>query len=510
VAKKVGKSGKEKVLTRRVSKKNAIAGSLIESASLLAAALIPDELNAKVIKKSADEKPDAVASGSGGKGGVESARVDAVVEAALSAGVGTPADDPQGDAARVVPADIEVVLQAESIDPQAFGSDGFEPSIDDVSLVALERSSSRDEPPIGIEGRGVSDATESYTFAQAATALPGGGLPDVVQQPLLRAQIEAPVIDSSAGAGVASVTAAGAEVASPGGTAAAAGAEAAVVTGAGVAASGATISTAALVAGAAVGVAAVAGGGGGGGGVDALTVAAHNLIAGGVVAGPVAAGNQLTVNLYRADGTTLLGTQKLSDSGTFSIDVGAYSGVVFAKLVDGDAGADYIDEATGQARDLSGNLMAVGVAAGGVTTVNINPLTTIAAIKAGAVFDGGSVGITSALVIQTNAAVAGAFGLTDLVGGSVVTTVDITGAANAAYTPGAMSAAENYGAVLAALSGMDSANGGNMQATINSLVAGITINGSTATIGFDVTSAIVAGAAAASVNGAGSGASSLT
>ena len=258
-------------------------------------------------------------------------------------------------------------------------------------------------------------------------------------------------------------------------------------------------------------VLAAAGGGGGGGGGSALAAAVHNLVGGGVVAGPVVAGNGLTVNLFQADGVTLLGTQKLSDTGTFSIDVGSYTGAVIGKLVDAGAGNDFIDEATGQARDMNANLMAIGVAGSGTTTVNMNALTTIAALKAGAIFAGASAGlITSAVIAQTNAAVASAFGLTDLIGSSVVTTVDTTGSANAAFTPAALTAAAKYGAALAALSGVDAANGGDMQATIDALVAGITVAGSTATLSNATVDAVVLGATTASANTGGTGATSLT
>ena len=250
------------------------------------------------------------------------------------------------------------------------------------------------------------------------------------------------------------------------------------------------------------------GGGGGGGGASSIANAAHNFVDGAVILGPVIAGNGLSVNLYAANGTTLLGTGVVSAAGTFSIDVGSYTGAVIAKLTNANAGNDYMDEATGAARDLTAHLMAVGVATTGTVSLNINGLTTVAATKAGAVFEGAGT-VTVDTVTHNNEAVANAFGLTDLTATTVVTTIDSTGAANSAYDPTVLSAGEKYGAALAALSGMDSANGGNMQTTINQLVSGLTISGSTGTLNTATLDAIVVGARAATDMANGTGANSV-
>ncbi len=233
---------------------------------------------------------------------------------------------------------------------------------------------------------------------------------------------------------------------------------------------------------------------------------ASNIVSGSIVGGPVVTGNGLTVNLYRADGTSLLGTGTLDPvTGQFSIDVGSYTGVVIAKVADAGVGADYIDEATGQAVDLAANLMAVGVAAGGTVTLNINPLTTVAALKAGANFAGASTGTpTTDAVNQTNTAVAQAFGLSDLTGTTVVTTVSDSGSANGAYDPtNGLTNAEKYGAVLAALSGMDSNLGGS-QNTIDTLAANLTVAGSSGTLSPTALDAMMSGSATADGNTTGS------
>ena len=224
------------------------------------------------------------------------------------------------------------------------------------------------------------------------------------------------------------------------------------------------------------------------------------------------ANNDLLLKLYQADGTTLIGEAVVSLNGISTIDVGSYVGVILAKLSDTGTSPDYMDEATGQLLDLTGDLMAIGVANGGTIYLNLNVLTTLAAMKAGAVFAGASTAaITPDVVTQTNAAVASAFGLTDLMGrDAVVTTVDTTGSANADFTPQSLSAAEKYGAVLAALSGADTANAGNVQATINILMAGITVSGSTAAWSTPALDMIVAGAQAAAATASGTGAFNLT
>ncbi|MEN9898918.1 MAG: hypothetical protein RLZZ66_2567 [Pseudomonadota bacterium] len=213
--------------------------------------------------------------------------------------------------------------------------------------------------------------------------------------------------------------------------------------------------------------------------VEATPVSQSNTVSGRVQGGPVIAGNDLSVDLYQGDGITLIGTSLVSAAGTFSIEIGSYIGAFIAKVRNGGAAADYIDETTGLATNLTANLMAVGVVNTSPVTLNINALTTAAAIKAGANYSGASTTVvTETMANQSNEAVASAFGLTDLLGTSIILTIDITGQANVLFTSSDHSNAEHYGAVLSGLSGMDFANNGNTQATINSLVEGLTIVGS--------------------------------
>jgi len=227
-----------------------------------------------------------------------------------------------------------------------------------------------------------------------------------------------------------------------------------------------------------------AGNNGGAGATAAISIdtTLHNIVDGLVTAGPVIPGNGLTVYIYKAGGTTLLGSGRLNSAGQFHIDVGSYTGAVIAKVLDTNAGADYVDEATGLGKDLNATLMAVAVVTGGVVTLNINPVTTIAAIKAGMTSDG-SGSVSAASVTEANTAVGAAFGLGNITTIAPVLTVSANGQANPDYNPNdGLSAAEKYGAVLAVLSGNDRVNVGNTQATLNQYAAAVTGTGTDATL----------------------------
>ena len=212
-----------------------------------------------------------------------------------------------------------------------------------------------------------------------------------------------------------------------------------------------------LLTGGAVGLAAAGSGGGG--------AVAINVVTGVITAGPVVPGHGLSVVIYKADGTLINGTQAASTAtvdatGHFTLNVGTYTGVVIAKVVDSGTQTDYKDEATTQDKDLTATLMAVGILTSTGTTLklNINPLTAVAAQKAGLNADGtGSVASATAAT-DANSAVAMAFGLSDITATEPDTTNDTNSTNNA------------LGRVLAVLSGMDQANAGDMQTTINQLV----------------------------------------
>ena len=223
---------------------------------------------------------------------------------------------------------------------------------------------------------------------------------------------------------------------------------------------------------AAAGVAAIGGGAGaaigmGGGSSHATTtttttiIPQNNIVAGSVVAGPVLTSTD-TISLYQGDGITLIKTGVVNLDGTFSIDVGSYTGVVIAKLNTVGAGLTYMDETSGHSTTLTAQLMAVGVASTGTLTMNVNALTTVAANKAGAVFDAHtSSSVTTTSATHSNTEVASAFGLIDLIGSIIVASIDADGNLNLQ--------ANQYGQILAALSGVDSL--GSQQATIDALTS---------------------------------------
>ncbi|WP_272647879.1 cadherin repeat domain-containing protein, partial [Paucibacter sp. XJ19-41] len=205
--------------------------------------------------------------------------------------------------------------------------------------------------------------------------------------------------------------------------------------------------------------------------------AVANFVKGTIVGGPVIAGNGLTVAVFAADGVSKLGEAKVNPDGSFSIAVGSYIGVVIARVVDSDTGADYLDEASGVGKDLNAELFSIEVVRTPNTTVtvNLNVLTTLAYHKA--VEQAGSAALTTAVVDGVNKSVATLFGLEALHGTTVQTTNG--GAFNAVD---GLSQGETYGLILAAFSGADVANGGNSQQTVNEVLAGLTLSGGTATL----------------------------
>ena len=191
-----------------------------------------------------------------------------------------------------------------------------------------------------------------------------------------------------------------------------------------------------------------------GGGASASASAVANTITGGIVLGPVIASNGLTVNAFKADGTTAIDSSAVNANGSFTISLGSYTGVVILKVVDADADADYVDEATGAQVDLNTTLLAVVDASGGLITVAITPLTTLAAQQAGLTTSGdipSGTTLDASIVNTANTGVATAFGLTDIINDIPQPVIGLDGSANSS---------DAYGKVLAALSGMDKSTGG--------------------------------------------------
>jgi hypothetical protein len=99
----------------------------------------------------------------------------------------------------------------------------------------------------------------------------------------------------------------------------------------------------------AVTVGALAAGSGGSSEQTPSTITPVTLVSGQVMAGPVVSGHNLSVQIFAADGKTLLASATV-DAGTsrFAADVGDYRGAIIAVLLDAGPGNDYRDEATGQ------------------------------------------------------------------------------------------------------------------------------------------------------------------
>ena len=211
------------------------------------------------------------------------------------------------------------------------------------------------------------------------------------------------------------------------------------------------------------------GGGGGGGGSTVQTV-----ITGDIIGGPVVSSHGLTARVYGSNGQ-LLGTATVNANGSYSFSIdGGYSGPVLVQVRDTNTAADYMDEGTGEAKDLVVDLRAVSTVSGdGTYTVNVNMLTELAVRELG--LTGGDRGgsstnisqITAGQISTANSNVATAFGLegTNLTTANVVTTINANGTANAG--------ANAYGQILAAISGMEVTEGASTGSVLNTLSTGL-------------------------------------
>jgi hypothetical protein len=227
-----------------------------------------------------------------------------------------------------------------------------------------------------------------------------------------------------------------------------------------------------------------------------VTVAPAIDVSGQIVAGPVQSGNGLSVDIYLANGTLLVSGVRVSADGSFTatnLPIGA-GDVIFARVVDSTTGADYLDEATGVAKDLNAVLLAAKAVEGTSVTMNINPLTTIAAIKAGLAADGSGTIASAAAATNANTATAQAFGLSGI--DIMTTSVVVTNLGGYTSVDG-LTSGEKIGAVLAALSGLDSLNAGNSQTTITSFSQSVNVDGSSGQLTSQGQVSLMRGAAAA-------------
>ena len=211
----------------------------------------------------------------------------------------------------------------------------------------------------------------------------------------------------------------------------------------------------------AVGVAALAGGGA----AAAASVAAGYTLTVTAVAGPFNAPDK--VNVYDKDGNFLAQGNLNPANGQYVITItNGYKGVIFVKVVDDNTtGTNYTDEATGEARSLGTDLRAMAIADGSSNvSVTVSPLTELAVRAAGVTGN-----VITAANLAVNQQIAKLFGVTDITGPAV-------NVLDASYNEGnGISAAEQYGKALAALSGADAITG-SVDATLTRLQAAIVSN----------------------------------
>ena len=226
-----------------------------------------------------------------------------------------------------------------------------------------------------------------------------------------------------------------------------------------------------------LGIGGAAAGGGGGGGGGSVVAAVAQSVSGGLVMGPVIDGHGLSYAVYKAEDINADGSIKanavalasgpLSAGGTFQVTDIDYVGAAVVRVTDNDSPEvtlDYMDEATGQAKDLTvDELNALTVLDGSANqVVNINVFTQAAY----ELLLDSQRELTDQNIQSANKQVTDAIGLTeDIVTGTTpVAVIDTNGDAN--------TEANTYGKLLAAASGVDES--GDTATTISQLKASIT------------------------------------
>jgi RTX calcium-binding nonapeptide repeat (4 copies) len=223
------------------------------------------------------------------------------------------------------------------------------------------------------------------------------------------------------------------------------------------------------------------------------------VLRGSVVAGPVTQG--LEVEIFKLDNGVLvsMGSAVVQAGGSWTFVVQGYKGPLVAKVIDtndaqGHDNTNYISELTGQEVDIQANLMTAFNAPTGVKSIQINALTTVAAMKAGlrvnakGDFETPASGFGAATIENTNLAVAKACGLTDLVSGEVKAVIQLDKSKNLQ--------ANDYGKLIAAIEGA----GGNDQAHLNKIAYGVSVSGHDAQLSDWYKKQLIAGASNVEIN----------
>ena len=190
-----------------------------------------------------------------------------------------------------------------------------------------------------------------------------------------------------------------------------------------------------------------------------------------------------TVDIFDKDGKFLATGHLSPTTGQFVATItNGYAGPIFVRVSDANGtGADYLDEASNTNKSLNTPLRAMAMADGsGNVAVTVSPLTELAVRSAGIADTFGDAGSTSTPLtttqVATNQKIGALFGVADITGAVVTVT-------EAAYNEtNGVSAAENYGKVLAALSGVDASSGaggtpGTLADSLTRLEAGIVDTG---------------------------------
>ena len=177
------------------------------------------------------------------------------------------------------------------------------------------------------------------------------------------------------------------------------------------------------------------------------TASKDNIVEGKATFGDAIKGNDLMVDAYAIDkdgkSTLLKAGAEVDSTGTFRINVGSYNGAIRLEIRSKGDAPDYTDEATGKAVNLSTTISALAVVSGSsaAITVNLTPLTHLAYLA--------NTTPTVDNIAKVNQAVGKAFGVDDILATPVIATT------NQQFTTSTSTAGKAYGAVLAALSGLD-------------------------------------------------------
>ncbi|PUE46511.1 hypothetical protein B9Z45_16385, partial [Limnohabitans sp. 2KL-17] len=207
-----------------------------------------------------------------------------------------------------------------------------------------------------------------------------------------------------------------------------------------------------------------------------VAVSSSFTVQGLIVAGPLTGnpGGDLVVDAYDANGA-LVGSTGVNNDGSYSLALTKQTRVVLkvrdTQPADSDV-ASYMDEATGATKTLPTLLAVVNIGAGSSMTVNITPLTDVAARMAGVTDT--PVAPTNAAISSSNAAVSQLFlGGSDLLSTTPQATINANGTA---ATP------DIYGVALATLSQMEASGNHSTEAVTQAIANGISITNGTASL----------------------------